>query len=385
MPVPRGGGYAMGAIVMDREPLRAALEHPNVAAFLRVIRQGESSQEYEAYRMMFGGRNWDGSLDEHPRQVFPFGSQHTDAFGAYQIMAAVPGYRFPDTYDRLAKALGPSMEPDEQDLKAVLLISRRKALDDVMAGRLEAALEKCSWEWASLPVPSTGKWRYKGQTGLTLDEAKDIFHRYGGIFAIEPNFGTNVPESGTTPQKETTMPAPLIIPLFSALLPSIVNLIPALASVFKPGSEVAQRNVAAATVVANTLVEATKSPNLQAAVEAMTNDPEARAAATAAVTAPEVWNLLVDAGPGVETARKAAANPDQLPAHKNPAVWFMAAFIPLVYLAAWIVLTGDTFSDDVRMMVLTAIFGGLLASGTAFFLGSSLGSQRKTTMLGGDK
>jgi len=59
----------------------------------------------------------------------------------------------------------------------------------------------------------------------------------------------------------------------------------------------------------------------------------------------------------------------------------MGAFIPLIYGAAYLVLTGEKFSQDAKMMVVTAIFSGLLAAGTGFFLGSSLGSQRKTPMI----
>lgn len=355
---------------MTREPLINALESPNVKAFLRVIRQGESGQHDDAYTICYGGSHFEAPPWDHPRKPITAGAWTSTAAGAYQFLAR--------TWDALVSQYGfEDFSPQCQNEAAVALIKGRRALDDVIAGRFASAISKCSREWASLPGSPYG------QPVMTVDEALLVYKAWGG--EVLPNSGTTVPNFSTTQPKEAPMPAPLLIPLFTALLPSIVNLIPALASVFKPGSEVAQRNVAAATVVANTLVEATKSPNLQAAVEAMTRDPEALKDATAAVTAPEVWNLLVDAGPGVETARKSAANPDQLPAHKNPAVWFMAAFIPLVYLAAWIVLTGDTFSDDVRMMVLTAIFGGLLASGTAFFLGSSLGSQRKTTMLGSDK
>ena len=366
---------------MNRTDLLAALDDSNVRAFLRLIREGESNQNDDAYTICYGGSHFTAPPWEHPRKPITAGGLTSTAAGAYQFLAR--------TYDALVKQYGFSdFSPGNQDQAAEALIHGRKALDDVISGRITSALAKCCKEWASLPDPKTGT-SYYGQGGLTLDQVKVVYEAWGGKYEnpsmYQAPFNPDSLDTEHYDSEEKSMPAPLLIPLFTALLPSIVNLIPALASVFKPGSEVAQRNVAAATVVANTLVEATKSPNLQAAVEAMTNDPEARAAATAAVTAPEVWNLLVDAGPGVETARKAAANPDQLPAHKNPAVWFMAAFIPLVYLAAWIVLTGETFSDDVRMMVLTAIFGGLLASGTAFFLGSSLGSQRKTTMLGGDK
>ena len=44
---------------MTLTDLRRALGHPNVAAFLRVIRAGESSQTDDAYRMMFGGGLFD--------------------------------------------------------------------------------------------------------------------------------------------------------------------------------------------------------------------------------------------------------------------------------------------------------------------------------------
>ena len=384
---------------MTRDDLRAALSHPNVAAFLRVIRAGESSQDDAAYRLQNGGKVFPEYQVEHPSKGMR--SPPGRAFGAYQFLAS--------TWAGLVKKYGfTAMTPDQQDEGAIALIVERGALDEIERGDFDRAcflLEDC---WTSLPGGA--------EQNAATARARETYLRWGGQLAPAPSetirpqpepthapgpdpgafdpdtlatehydgrepYQYTPPVTPPAPKKETTMAVPLI-PIFTALLPTITQLIPALAQVFKPGSEVAQRNVAAATIVSKAITEATQSPNLQAAIERMQEDPEAVRRATAAVTAPDVWGQLVEPGPGVEAARKAAASPDQVPPWKNPAVWFMASFIPLVYGTAYVVLTGD-FSNDAKMMVVTAIFSGLLASGTAFFLGSSLGSQRKTTMLSG--
>ena len=176
--------------------------------------------------------------------------------------------------------------------------------------------------------------------------------------------------------------APLILPLLQVA----AQFLPMIAEKFGSGSEVANRNIAAGKILADGIVAATNSPNLQAAVEKMASgDTEAIKAANAAVA--EVWPSLFEVGGGIVEARKAAASPDQVPPWRNPAVWIALLIIPLVYFAAVVVLLnlgkGD-FSSDIQMMVVTAIFSGALGSITGFFLGSSLGSQRKTAMLAKD-
>ena len=65
-----------------------------------------------------------------------------------------------------------------------------------------------------------------------------------------------------------------------------------------------------------------------------------------------------------------------------PALWVTFALMPLVYIALYAVLFREGFSDDIRAMVLGAIFGGLLTGGfTAFWFGTSASSQQKTDML----
>ena len=75
------------------------------------------------------------------------------------------------------------------------------------------------------------------------------------------------------------MPIPALV---TALLPSVIAAIPRLAQIFKPGSEVAERNVAAASAVMDIVTQATGSVNAQAAVEKLQTDPAAVAAATKA-------------------------------------------------------------------------------------------------------
>lgn len=325
----------------------------NVGAFLRVIRAGETNQNPEAYRMMVGGSLFE-SFSDHPRKPIKAGNLPTStAAGAYQFLAS--------TWDGLRKQYGfADFSPENQDLGAVALIEGRGAINDVIYGRFEAAIKKCAKEWASLPGSPYG------QPTKTLEQCKQVYEQYGGTYAA-------------TTSTEKAMPV-AAAPIVLSLLPSLIDLIPKLGQIFGSGSAVANRNIAAATVVADAVKNATQQPNLQAAIEAMQKDPEALKAANAALD--DIWPSITESGGGgIAEARKAAADLSQTPPWKNAAVWITAAFIPLIYGAAYAVLYTERFTDDLKTMVVTAIFAGLLGSITGFFLGSSLGSQRKDAAL----
>lgn len=114
--------------------------------------------------------------------------------------------------------------------------------------------------------------------------------------------GVDVPVEKPAPSQPTTASKPMA-PVVAALLPSIVSMIPELAKLFGSGSEVSNRNIKAAERVAEVVVQATKAPNLQGAVEQMQADPESRRAASEAVQAE--WYALVEAGGGgIDGARK---------------------------------------------------------------------------------
>lgn len=176
-------------------------------------------------------------------------------------------------------------------------------------------------------------------------------------------------------EEKPRMAVPLI-PIFAALLPELLKLIPQLGQIFSSGSEVSKRNLKAAEIVTDVIVSATRQPNLQAAVEAMADDPAMRQSAQTAVE--QNWFKLIEPGPGVAEARARAGDPMQVNFWKNPAFWFTVLILPVVYFATWIALTDPRFDTEIHMMVLTAIFSGLLSALAGFWVGSSWGSQTKT-------
>lgn len=354
---------------MTRDDLLGLLSHDNVQAFLRVLRAGESSQDDSAYSVMFGGGHFE-SFEEHPnvKNTRTLGGKPvtSTAAGAYQFLFS--------TWREVAQQYGLNdFGSTNQDIGAVALIHRRKALDDVLAGRFDAAISKCNREWASLPGSPYG------QPTLTLAKAREVYLAHGGRIAGE----TARPAAPAPTVTEKPMAAPLI-PIFTALLPIIKDIIPALGSLFGSGSESQQRNVAAATLVTDALTKATNSPNLQAAVEAMQSDPAVAAAARAAVT--DILPSLVEAGGGgIDGARKASMNADAPPFWRQHSFVFLVVSMPLVYMLAVSVLFGIGGVDwavEVRVMVATGLIG-LLGAASAFFWGSSLGSQKKDSVIGG--
>lgn len=139
-----------------------ALLNQNVQAFLMLIRTGEGTATATGYRTLFGGRLFDG-FEDHPRISITAGGYTSTAAGAYQILAR--------TWDGLGL---PDFSPANQDIAAVKLIKRRGALADVIAGRIEAAIQKCNKEWASLPGSPYG------QPTLSLSRAVATYARWGG-------------------------------------------------------------------------------------------------------------------------------------------------------------------------------------------------------------
>lgn len=318
----------------------------NLAAFLRVIREGESSQTDEAYRMIVGGGLFDDFSDHPRRMVFiPKLNVNSSAAGAYQFLSR--------TWDECKSALGlPDFSPESQDKAAAFLIRRRKALDDVMAGRIKEAIQKCAKEWASLPGSPYG------QPTLTMERALEVYQRYGGTFG---------------PQEERTEMAPFVIPAVIEL----AKMIPKLGAMFG-GSEVAQRNVKAAEVVIEAVTGAVGAANAQEAVEKIQASPEAKQAAEKAVES--VWYQITEAGGGgIDGARKAdaaaAARGDML---QSPSFWVTVLLIPLVYLVVGSVvgLWGETWPSDVRAAIATAVVSLIVGGAAGYYWGQTTSRNR---------
>ena len=136
---------------MNRADLQAALQGTNVRAFLRAIRLGEGTSDDMGYHRIVGGGTFtDDSVHPRVRVFLPKYNVYSTAAGAYQII-------FP-TWTGLCKQYDfPDFTPESQDEAAVALITEKHALDDVIAGRLARAVDKCCSIWASLPGSTAGQ------------------------------------------------------------------------------------------------------------------------------------------------------------------------------------------------------------------------------------
>lgn len=348
-----------------RAQLEQALQYPNVQAFLRVIRAGESSQTDDAYTMMVGGGRFD-SFGDHPRERVWIERLrlHSTAAGAYQFLAR--------TWDEVANRYQlMDFSPRSQDIGAVALIERRGALNDVIAGRLDDALAKCAAEWASLPGD------VYGQGGISLERARAIYAQYGGQLA------------GTRAQPITTTKEPPVAPIIAAVLPAIIQAVPDLTKILGSGSEVATRNAQAAERVVQIVQSATQAVNAQEAAEKVATDPAAREAAAQAVHADwhTLWQL---ADKSVDDARSFNAGwKDGAPFIKTRAVSLrFVEFLSLLLVVfsavgATLVLAAPAglFGPEIRASVVTLMLIGGFTGVLQFWLGSSRDSQRKTEML----
>lgn len=342
-----------------REECAAALGSPNVRAFLRLIREGESSQTDDAYRMIVGGGLFDDFAD-HPRKYvnLPSLGVTSSAAGAYQFLAR--------TWDECRNMLGlEDFSPANQDLAAVFLIRRRGALQVLLDGDIEEAIKRCAKEWASLPGSPYG------QPTLTLDRALAVYRRFHEpeqrVEAIPPG------EAPDWPPKEKPM-----APIIAAILPSLIESIPKLGKVFGSGSEVADRNIKAAEVVVEAVKAATGAVNAQDAAEKIKASPEARAAAEKAIDA--IWYELTEAGGGgIDGARKAdAAARNGGGFWLSPSFWVTVLLLPLVYLVVGSVvgLWGAEWPSDVRAAIATAVVSLIVGGAAGYYWGQTTSRNR---------
>ena len=138
------------------------LQNPNVLAMLKVIGDCEGAN----YNTFFGGGTF-SDYSKHPNKVICKSGLCSTAAGKYQFLFK--------TWNEVSKKLGlKDFSPNSQDLAAVYLIARRKALKNLIDGNLPLVLKKLSWEWASIPPA-----RY-GQKTRSEQYIYDRFKRYSG-------------------------------------------------------------------------------------------------------------------------------------------------------------------------------------------------------------
>jgi muramidase (phage lysozyme) len=355
---------------VTRDDLLAISREPNVAAFLRALRLGEGTRDDAGYRRIVGG-SMAQSLADHPRQMvwLPRYGVNSSAAGAYQFLSK--------TWDGLVRQYGfPDFSEQWQDAGAVGLIIGRKALDAVRKGDIRAAIALCRNEWASLPGSPYGQ-RTEAMDAVLLE-----YKRWGGT--LTAGAAPDLRDDGTPPapieHRDTIAdPAdvatenrvdPLTIAGFA--LPLLREFIPQIAKIFKPGSEVAERNVAAATAIVDAAVNATDSVNVMEAIDKMQTDPAAVAAVREAVL--PVVELIEAGGGGIDGARKFDLAGQAASWQWNQSAAFLAVLLllPLVYMAAAAVLfqVGGDWPNEVRASALMMILGIAISIG-AFYWGSS--------------
>lgn len=136
---------------MNISGLTRIANEPNMRAFLNAIRLGEGTQGEIGYYTIVGGQTFTDD-SKHPKVLvtIPQYGVKSTAAGAYQII-------WP-TWQGLVRQYGFSdFTPETQDLAAVALIAEKKAVQDVLDGRLADAIKKCSTIWASLPGSTAGQ------------------------------------------------------------------------------------------------------------------------------------------------------------------------------------------------------------------------------------
>jgi hypothetical protein len=171
---------------------------------------------------------------------------------------------------------------------------------------------------------------------------------------------------------------PFIIPALTAILAAL----PDLAKKWNGAepSAIATRNIAAATLVVNTVKEAIGASNEQDLVEKLSASPLAVVKAKEAVQA--VWWQLDTSG--ISSARKANEAylaPGVAGFWRNPAFW-----ISIILLAGPGALLGDVFGwnparydANTRTQIVTALLSVIIVV-SGYWIGSSAGSARKTEL-----
>jgi muramidase (phage lysozyme) len=355
---------------MPSQRIIDAARNANVRAFLRMLRHGETMQGDDAYRWLFGSTSGSpkffDSFKDHPRvrtyekydgQFIKNGKiDYTTAAGAYQIVES--------TWDPVAKKQGlEDFTPVSQDMAAIALIDGRGALDDVIAGRFEAAVTKCRREWASLPGAGYG------QPEVKMAAAKAVYEQWGGKYDATQLEGVPPPPNPFVQEKK-------VAPFILAALPSLIGAVPELVKIFGSDDPSKIRNQKAVETVVGIAKDAIGAKNEQELVEAI-SDPVAASRVKEAVM--DNWYELSEVGGGIKEAREYGLKiqGDRSAAH-NPQVWFtvLLLFFPAALAVDMFWAHPTAYDGNLRTQIVTA-FLLILTVICGFWYGSSRGSAKK--------
>ncbi|HEX8576825.1 MAG TPA: hypothetical protein VF677_11080, partial [Flavobacterium sp.] len=178
-----------------------------IRAFMRLIMVKESeriavSRGNSPYETNVGGlsfiKDYKKDYSTHPRVYVK--SADSTAAGAYQILGWVydqlngweidrKTYRKTGVYvekkDYVKKYKLPDFSPLSQDKLCLILLKhyRKGSIEAIISNNINKALDITSFEWASLPhndknYKTKTQWRYEGQHGQTLEEARNNYNSF---------------------------------------------------------------------------------------------------------------------------------------------------------------------------------------------------------------
>jgi muramidase (phage lysozyme) len=368
-----------------RERCEAALMHREALAFLRVIRAGESSQDESAFTILWGGGHFTAPPWQHPRQEIFRNGITSSAAGAFQFLTK--------TWDGIARKLDlPDFTPHSQELGALGLIDERNALDDVLAGNLDAAISKCAPVWASLPGSPYG------QPTLTLEHCREVYAAWLArddlMPAAQVDAGAAIPAPDIATQTEPAQSAPA--PDLTPSQPSrptmdpftifglITQFLPGVIAAIGHNSPQALKNAGTVQSITDTIVKSVPGATGPGdAIDKLAGaSKEQKAQITAAVLTDPAIASLVEVGGGVAAARRdnialVAAADHWWKLLLNPVLLVTVLILPLVYLIVWGLMPFlSKVSADVIAQTIGTVIGLALGSICGFWMGQTFQQTR---------
>lgn len=254
--------------------------------------------------------------------------------------------------------------------------------------RADLACRSAAWYWDSRSLnqfADAGDFETitrKINGGLNGQADRLAYYQRAQQALSEPS-GGDAAASSPFPVKPAEEGKTVMVPFVLAALPSLIQAAPNLIRLFGNGGEQAEKNAKAAEAVVEIAKAVTSQPTAEGAVAAIQANPAVAAEFVKGVE--DQWYSLSGeaGGGGISGARDYAAK--MIPPDKpwmSPALWVTIAMMPLVYLVVIIVLQGEGWSNEIRVMVVSSVLSLVLGSVSGFWLGTSFSSQRKTELLG---
>jgi len=155
---------------------RTLLAHPNVQAFLKAIAAAEGGGYDFRYGAVAGKRRDPWRFSDFSTHPGAGRGGRVTAAGLYQITRP--------TWREMSARMGlDDFSPATQDLVAVEILRTAGALDAILRGDLEAALDKASQRWAALPRGKGQPGRYPPQPSVGYEAFAARFRAEGGAVA----------------------------------------------------------------------------------------------------------------------------------------------------------------------------------------------------------